>query len=98
MSEKMREAFESSRIDEGIDPEELWLDAETGDYLCDEQIYWQVWQAAWKASCSAQIITLPKGPTTLPTGDLLAVAEANAAHNMRKACKVAIEAAGLVVA
>ena len=96
MSEKMREEFEAAiAIETGL-PAELFYSNRDGDtYEADGPKY--AWWA-WKRACLTKVITLPKGPTTLPTGDLLAVAEANAAHNMRKACKVAIEAAGLVVA
>jgi hypothetical protein len=74
----MRDEFEASRIDDGIDPEELWLDTESGDYICDEQIYWQIWQSAWKKSRETLVIDLPttKDNGTLTSGVIQGVLHA----------------------
>ena len=102
MSESVREKFEAAVIDRykegGFLEVEIRVEVlqRAGDSYQDPTVSFGY--AMFIAALAGKVITLPKGPTTLPTGDLLAVAEANAAHNMLKACKVAIEAAGGTVA
>ena len=98
MSEQKRTAFEAAvikRMKEGgfleveIRVECLGRD---GDGYSDGSVdaYWHFWRAAQ----ADVVVTLPKGPTTLPTGDLAAVAAANATHNILRECRKAIIAAG----